>query len=161
MRALSPVEAAVAVSILGSVMAVGGPAFFRNLQASRLVEPMEGLARLAGAALAGAEGKPPETAFPDEAPLTPAQVPAGEAVVDPPGTWSHPTWEALGFRFEQPHRYSFQFESERSKRRASFRASARGDLDADGQLSTFSVGGEASERGGLRRHELQMQREIE
>lgn len=50
MRSLSPVEAALCVAIGGSVLAVGVPSFVRNLHASRLVEPIDGLNRIAAAA---------------------------------------------------------------------------------------------------------------
>jgi hypothetical protein len=159
-RPFSLLEAAAAVAVVGSVLAVGVPAFLRNLHASRLVEPMERLAHIArGAATAAANTDP--AAYPASVGMTPAAVPAGIAVKDPAGTWDHPTWTSLDFRFTEAHRYSFEFQSERRGRRARYRATAHGDLDGDGQLSEFSVQGEASEGRAPITYPLEMHREIE
>ncbi|HMR79722.1 MAG TPA: hypothetical protein PKD61_31660, partial [Polyangiaceae bacterium] len=56
MRSLSPVEAAAIVAVLGSVLATALPSFVRNLQASRMVEPIDGLSRIASRATALAAG---------------------------------------------------------------------------------------------------------
>ena len=53
MRALSPVELAVAVSLAGTVAATTVPTFMRNVHASRLSEPVEGLKRIAARATLG------------------------------------------------------------------------------------------------------------
>jgi hypothetical protein len=114
----------------------------RDLHASRLVEPIDGLNRIAAAAAraASTSGR-----YPDSAPLTPRNVPSGAPTLDPPGAWEHPTWVSLGFAFERPHSYSFEFESERRGRRSKYVATAQGDLDGDGQLSEFSIRGDAVE----------------
>lgn len=49
------------------------------------------------------------------------------------GTWSHPTWRALNFKIDSPHRYQYEYVSDGK----SFTARAIGDLDCDGVLSTF------------------------
>lgn len=137
MRRFTPVELALAVSLLGCVAAVAIPAFARELHASRFVEPTEGLRRLSESAVAYAEAN---GHFPESAPLTPATPPRGEKAADPPGTWDHPTWQALDFRASPEgvsHAYSFAFESTGT----TFVARARGDLDGDGILSTFEVKG--------------------
>lgn len=161
MRSLSPVEAALCIAVAGSVLGVGVPAFFRNLHASRLVEPMDGLERIARAAAERAATEPVSSAYPANAGPTPALVPAGVALRDPPGSWDDPTWVSLGFGFSTPHRYSFEFESEHRGRRARYRASARGDLDGDGQLSEFSVRGESGEGKAPVTFPLEMHREME
>src|SRR5438105_952655 len=102
---LSPVELAFAFAIGGSVVAVAVPAFFRNLSASKLSEPVEGLDRMVRAAVVYADGHPQEISFPPSAPLTPAQVPRGVRALDPPDAWEHLTWRALEFRFDQPHAF--------------------------------------------------------
>jgi type II secretory pathway pseudopilin PulG len=141
MRRFTPVELAVGVAILGSLLAVAVPAFSRDLHASRFVEPTEGLARIGTAAVAYAEAN---QRFPDSAPLTPAVPPRGTKDVDQPGTWDGPAWQALAFRPSPegvPHAYSFSFESTSGGR--AFVAQARGDLDGDGVLSTFEIRGNA------------------
>jgi hypothetical protein len=160
-RSLSLLEAAAAVSVAGSLLAVGVPAFLRNLHASRLVEPMEGLGRIARAAAAQVAAQPDPPQYPASAAMTPSVVPAGISTRDPVGTWEHPTWVSLDFGFATPHRYSFEFESERRPHRARYRAVARGDLDGDGQLSEFSVQGEASEGRAPVSYPLEMHREVE
>ena len=148
MRSLSLLEGAVGFAVVGSVLAVGVPAFLRDLHASRLVEPMAGLERIAAAAAARAAHEPVASAYPP-------------SVRDAPGSWEHPTWVALDFGFSTPHRYSFEFESERRGKRSRYRATARGDLDGDGQLSEFSVQGEVSEGRSPVTYPLEMHREIE
>jgi type II secretory pathway pseudopilin PulG len=141
---MTAVEVAVTFAIVGSMLAVAVPAFFRELRASKFVEPASGVREIAEKATAYAGERPVARAYPDDAPLTPAAVPRGARVVDPDGTWDHPTWKALGFRASAegaPHAYSFAFESENGAARSSFTAVAHGDLDGDGALSTFQVSG--------------------
>ena len=148
MRRFTPIELALGVSLLGCIAAVAVPTFIREVHASRFVEPTDGLNRLGASALAHAAA---HSTFPDSAPLTPPAVPRGQKEVDPPGTWDHPTWVALDFRASPesvPHAYSFSFESGGT----AFVAQARGDLDADGILSTFEIKG-ATVPGGAPRIE--------
>lgn len=140
----SAVQFAVAFCVGGSVLAAFVPAFFRNLQASKLAEPVEGLDRIVSNALAYSEGRPQDISFPPSAPLTPAEVPRGVRALDPPGAWEHLTWLSLGFRVDEPHSFSFKFESslEPGTDIMRFIATAHGDLDGDGTLSTFEARGE-------------------
>jgi hypothetical protein len=187
-RSLSPVEAALCVAVGGSVLAVGIPAFVRNLHASRLVEPIDGLNRIAASAAAragAAAGEGPnleaaeplegrvegastqartrggQGAYPASVGPTPAAVPLGASTLDPPGSWEHPTWKALEFGFSRPHSYNFEFQSEVRGRKSRYRAIARGDLDGDGQTSEFTVRGEAAPGGEPLTFPLEMHREIE
>jgi len=142
MRAMSPVELALAVAIGGSVLAAFVPAFVRNLQASRMTEAVNGLAAVGAAAVAHASERELAASFPVPAPLTPAVVPRGIASQDPDGTWDTPTWTALHFRFDRPHRYAFRFDVVADTTRIWFDATAHGDLNGDGITSTFQVSGE-------------------
>jgi hypothetical protein len=128
----------------GSLLAVAVPAFFRNLSASKLSEPIDGLDRIVTNAVAYANKRPHEISFPPGAPLTPAQVPRGVRAPDPPEAWEHLTWKCLSFKFEEPHAFSFKFDSELdpATQVMRFTATAHGDLDGDGTLSTFEVRGE-------------------
>jgi type II secretory pathway pseudopilin PulG len=144
MRGMTAMELAVTFAIVGSVAAVAIPAFVRELHASKLSEPMEGLATIAEHAEAYAQGHDVPHAYPPSAPLTPADVPRGERAVDPAGAWDHPTWKALDFRPAPEgvaHAFSFAFDSTLGPARSSFVASAHGDLDGDGVTSTFEVRG--------------------
>jgi len=163
-RSLSPVEAALLIAIGGSLLAVGVPAFVRNLHASRLVEPLEGLSQIAAgaAAFAAHPSRAKGSArYPVSVGPTPRSVPAGTSVADPPGSWEHPSWVQLGFGFTRPHRYAFEFESSERAGVSRYTALARGDLDGDGQLSDFSVRGEAHAGEAPRTFPLEMLHEIE
>jgi hypothetical protein len=160
-RSLSPVEAALCVAIAGSVLAVGVPAFVRNLHASRLVEPLDGLKRIAEQAAQLATERPAGSAYPESIGFTPATVPRGSPALDPPGTWDKPTWLALRFGFSEPHSYSFAFESDNKLGLARFKARARGDLDGDGQFSDFSLAGEARDGARPVSFAVEMTREVE
>lgn len=151
----------MAVAVVGSVLATALPAFVRNLHASELVEPIDGLNRLASRASALAASRPLVEAYPESVPLTPAVVPAGSRVLDPPGTWDHPTWRLLDFQFDVPHSYSFSFESKNGQDVASFVARANGDLDGDGSLSEFEIRGETRAGGTPTVGPMEMSREVE
>ena len=58
--------------------------------------------------------------------------------VDPPGSWDHPAWQAVGFRAVPEgaaHRFSFATELQDT----TFVARAHGDLDGDGVVSVFEA----------------------
>ncbi|HVU05366.1 MAG TPA: hypothetical protein VHE30_26645 [Polyangiaceae bacterium] len=161
MRPLSPLEAASGVSLLGSVLAVFIPTFASNLHASRLVEPVDGLGRIAARATALATMQPAVTAYPETVPLTPEHVPRGAPAADPPGTWDAPTWRLLRFSFSEPHSYAFAFESHDAPGVAAFRAVAHGDLDGDGLPSTFEITGESRDGALPITRPMESSREVE
>jgi hypothetical protein len=161
MRTLTALELAIGVALLTTVAAATVPTFFRNLRASRLAEPIDGLKRLAERASLLASGSPTENAYPESAPLTPSAVPRGELVLDPPGTWDGPTWRALDFGFDVPHAFSFSFDSHNAAERSTFSARARGDLDGDGVTSSFEITGSVSRAGEPALEPLDIYREVE
>jgi hypothetical protein len=148
---MSALEAAVAFSITGSVLAVAIPAFVRDLHGSRFAEPIAGLAFIGESAVARAATLPVESAFPASAPITPAHPPRGVLAADPPGTWQSPTWLALrfppprtsgrAFAEGQEHAFAFGFDSTLTRTRSGFVAHAHGDLDGNGVCSTFEIRG--------------------
>ncbi|MCC6523939.1 MAG: hypothetical protein IT373_14870 [Polyangiaceae bacterium] len=143
-RQWSALEIAAIVAVGGSLLMVAVPSFVRNLAASKLSEPVDGLDRLVRNALVYAEEKPQDISFPPSAPLTPPEVPRGKAESDAPELWEHKTWQALKFRFDAPHYFAFRWDSAFDPQTGSMRfvATAHGDLDGDGVLSTFEVRGE-------------------
>ena len=161
MRSLTPIELAVAFGIGGSVLAVFVPVFIRNVHVSRMNEPLEGLRRISARALQLADGASQAKAFPESAPLTPSQVPRGELARDLPGTWNHPTWRLLDFSFDVPHAYSFELVSKNGPDVSTFVATARGDLDGDGVLSTFESSGSIKPGQAPVSFPLEVTREIE
>ncbi|HSQ67724.1 MAG TPA: hypothetical protein VLM85_31150 [Polyangiaceae bacterium] len=147
---MTALEAAVGISLAGSLLAIAVPAFVRSWSSSLLVEPVSGLGHIQQEAVAFADGRScaagpsGEGAFPKPAPLTPPTVPRGRATVDPPETWDIPTWRTLHFRASPQgvaHSFSFAFDSSTSATESSFVAQAHGDLDGDGTTSTFEVRG--------------------
>lgn len=53
------------------------------------------------------------------------------------GWEANPAWNALNFAVSDPHWYSYQYDSHGFGEGAQFTASAFGDLDCDGEYSTF------------------------
>ena len=160
-RGIGAVQVALGISLLSSLLCIFVPEFVRNLHASKLTEALDGLSSISGSAAMLAASVPPEIAFPESAPRTPRDVPAGRRVTDAPGTWQHPTWRTLGFRVEGPHCFSFAFESKSAEGSAYFLASAFGDLDGDGELSRLSVFGDVKGTDAPLVYPVQMEREVE
>jgi hypothetical protein len=147
-RRSAPIELAIAFALAGSLLAIAAPAFVREVHASRLVEPVEGLKRLGASAVAYGREHPVGQAFPSSAPMTPSTPPRGRCEADAPGAWEHPTWIALDFRPVPPgtpHCFAFAFDSALTPAKATFRAHAHADLDGDGIPSTFEVTGRSVE----------------
>ncbi len=157
---LPPLQFALLLSVSASVVAVAVPQFYEHLHASRLTEPLEGLSKIAASASVGASMVPPHWAYPEDVPFTPAEVPHG-IKEDAPLTWQNPTWRKLGFQMTRPHYYSFSFESKNGPQQASFTAKARGDLDQDGQFSSFELRGTTDELNGPQVFPIDMMREVE
>lgn len=161
MRALTPLEAALAVSIGGSVLAVVIPSFVRNVHASYVSEATSGVSALAARASAILDAAGSPAALPDAAPLTPSTVPRGTRTADAPGVWDHPTWRALEFGFESSHAYSFAFDAEKAADAAKFGARAHGDLDGDGTTSTIQIEGHFRPGAPTVLSDMDVQNEIE
>jgi hypothetical protein len=149
------------VAVALSVLCVVVPAFVRNLRASRFVEPMDGLQHIAAQAAALGLARSVDGPYPATVGRTPAEVPHGRAVVDAPGTWDDETWRSLGFEQSEAHYFSFAFQSRTQGNRVQYSAVANGDLDGDGELSVFSVAGEATAGGDAVTEPLTMHREVE
>lgn len=149
-RGLTPLELAVAISVLGCALAATVPACIHAVHTARTAEAVENVEKLLrasiqrrndDAALPSSEKGAPEKGAPPRptlasAPLTPSIVPRGSPASDPDGTWDHPTWKAIGFSLDAPHWYSYQLDVDPDSTTA-LRAIAHGDLDGDGVLSTF------------------------
>lgn len=61
-----------------------------------------------------------------------------------PAAWTAPTWTALMFELSKPHYFVYSFDSQGTGKDATFTASAFGDLDRDGALSTFQRSGKGT-----------------
>ena len=154
-RGLTPLELAIAISVLGCALAATVPACIRAMHAARTAEAVDDVEQILRSSIQRrndeAAAPPAVAAAPApsssahkstaptplvSAPLTPASVPRGEAVWDAEGTWEHPTWKAIHFSIDTPHWYAYQLDVDPDPSTA-LRAVARGDLDGDGVLSTF------------------------
>ncbi len=147
-RRFTPLELAIAFALIGSVLAIAIPSFVREVHASRLVEPIDGLQRIGVSAISYAKVQPVARAFPPSAPMTPAVPPRGRCEPDPPDAWDNPTWRALDFRpvpAGQSHCFAFEFDSALAPAKSTFKAHAHGDLDGDGIPSTFQISGQVAE----------------
>lgn len=160
-RSLTYTEVAVAIALVGTMAVIAIPSFAQNLQASRMTEAAQGVRTIATSAAARAEGRLVEEAFPPPAPLTPSVVPRGDRVVDPPDTWEHLTWKSLDFKIDHDHYFSFAFDSQNDPNRSTCTARAHGDLDGDGERSTFEVLCEATAKGPRVLPGLYVDREVE
>ncbi len=60
----------------------------------------------------------------------------GQCAADP-SLWQTPTWEALGFAMSGPHYYSYEVKTTIDEGVESIAAYAYGDLDCDGEYSTY------------------------
>ena len=152
-RGVTAVEVSAAIALMGSAIVVAVPAALRNMKASRFVEPVSGLGAIGVGAVAYATEISDRRTFPHAVALTPSVPPRGRLAVDPPGTWSDPTWVALEFPCPrnnpdgcvigdgEPHAFAFAFDSASAGGRSTFVAQAHGDLDGDGAWSTFEIRG--------------------
>lgn len=160
MRPLALLEVVALLSLGGSLLAVAVPAFVMNLRASRLAEPIDGLASIAGRATLLASGAEVPLAYPASVAMTPSRVPAGQRVADPTGSWDHPTWRRLDFSITDTHSFAFSFDSTLSATESRFVARAQGDLDGDGVLSSFTLGGSVRAGEEPRLGHLEVYREV-
>jgi len=121
---------------IGAAIAI--PAFLKYVNKSKASEAQWALQRLADTARAYyvENGK-----LPASAPMTPAPgscCQGGEKRCAPSAeAWSNPAWQAIGFSMPDPHYYSYELEVTG----AGFTAKAVGDLDCDGELSTYTLTG--------------------
>jgi len=132
------------VAIIGMGAAIAVPAFLRYTQRSRTVEATMNVRRLYDSSISYFDsdhttprGDILPAQFPASIPRTPAEIPCGERRAPNQADWTHDTWEALNFEVQDPHYYAYQFDSSGTRYNATFTASAFGDLDCDGIVSTF------------------------
>jgi hypothetical protein len=141
---LTPIELALAFAVGGSALAAMVPSCVRSIRVARTAEATENVETIFTAALNARNAGVPLTSTG----LTPPNVPRGTTVVDPPGTWDHPTWKALGIAYEDPHWYAYRVEIDPEPGTA-LRVVALGDLDGDGVTSWYERSATMSSNGQL------------
>jgi type II secretory pathway pseudopilin PulG len=152
-RGFTIVQVVATIAVVLTLLAVTIPPFLQMIRRARTVEAVERLAAIYRGSAAYYTGTRPTQSlapvipprqFPSSSPITPAAVPAGARVTDPPETWRQPTWQALSFSIDEPHYYSYQYDSDGTGTSAVFTARALGDLDGNGIRSTFERTGRAN-----------------
>ncbi|HEU5060296.1 MAG TPA: prepilin-type N-terminal cleavage/methylation domain-containing protein [Kofleriaceae bacterium] len=152
-RGFTLLELMIVVAITGILSAVAIPTFMRYIAKSKTMEARGELEKMYNGARAyymePRQLKGSFTPIDAQFPLSAAASPAvscctfGGKCPPNPADWADPTWQALLFSMDDPHYYQYQFISSGIGDDAEFTAQAIGNLDCDGDFSTFSMYGEA------------------
>jgi type IV pilus assembly protein PilA len=153
------VELMVVVAIIGVLAAVAIPTFMKNARKARSSEAIVQIRKIYASSRTyifepySARGVTGVLAaqFPESEARTPAGrccLTEGQKCIDDTRTWwTTPTWQALQFSLDDAHYYQYEYESTGSAHPGAgsiFTARATGDLNCDGELSTFEMVGEWS-----------------
>ena len=173
---LTMVEVALLLCIAGIVLAVTVPTFFRNVRTSKLDEVTVQLNALYRATAAYYRSSHPSPGgarenrcLPSKAGPTPEKPSPEPVEVDftEPAAAGSDSWRALGFNPSAPLRFRYTFVPLRDGCAQAPSADgppalvlrAEGDLDGDGEYSTFERSFVVNEKGGLVPAELLMVRD--
>lgn len=152
-RGFTLLELMVVVAIVGLLSAVAIPSFMKYIASAKSAEADESIQRIALGARTyymdatigrGPAGALEPSQFPETTGLTPilSCCAAVDARCVPAQTaWEQPTWRGLQFAMTDPHYYRYEFFSTGTRESSVFTARAFGDLDCDGNFSTFETYG--------------------
>jgi len=149
--------AAMTVPMIGVLSAVAIPAFMKNARKAKTAEATHQLNLIANGVDAARKGNrlPKGEVGPTPAAGSCCRA-EGDKCRDDPGIWKHRLWKQLGYSVDDPHYYSYRYQSDGK----TFVAVAEGDLDCDGQLSRFTLSGTVGGDGNLIR-DLRVENELE
>ena len=140
-------------ALTGIVAAIAVPSFIRYEHKAKTSEAIENLDKIyKGAAVyystpkVDEQGRKVPCQFPASIGATPAATCCGadgSRTCQPSAdAWNNPTWAALSFQVVDSHYFTYSFDSNgKTGPEAQFTATAYGDLDCDGILSTFQRSG--------------------
>ncbi len=94
-------------------------------------------------------------------PSTAAAPPPAQKIKAPPADWNDPAWVCLKFSINEPQFYKYSYTSSGEGVTAAYTALAEGDLDGNGNTSTFSLVGKGSPTGDAQRISLSILNEDE
>ncbi|GMV39118.1 MAG: hypothetical protein AMXMBFR64_08340 [Myxococcales bacterium] len=155
-RGFTLIELMIVVAILAILAVVAVPAFIKYMRRAKTAEAIDeldkiykGAAHYYTAAHLHNTGEKAPCQFPAPQGVTPINATCCKVFGGPdannddrcdadPYVWTDvPTWSGLSFQMNDEHYFVYAFDSDGTLSAATFTASAYGDLDCDGNQSTF------------------------
>jgi type IV pilus assembly protein PilA len=151
------IELMVVVAVIGVLAAIAIPAFVKNSRKAKTTEAVINVKKMYDGARdyyyedLNARGsmsvlrKQFPQSDPGQLPHNPAPAlgtccaSPGHKCAPDPSQWVDPTWQALKFSMDDPHYYSYGWQSAGVDSTSTFAAQAFGDLDCDTTYSTFEM----------------------
>ena len=142
---------------LGVLAAVAIPAFTKYTRRSKTTEAIFALDKMKTGARQyyvtdhwDTNGNLMPKEFPNVSNWTPSKPCCGKKCRTLSTTWDKAGWNKLHFAMNEPHYYQYKFISSGTGSSAKYTAMARGDLDCDGEYSTFEIRGSVDSQGSVK-----------
>ncbi len=150
-------ELMTVTAIIGVLSMMAVPTFRKYMMRARTTEAVTNLRHVYDASVAyfaqervDRTGAQRARGFPRSVPLTPGGwCLTGEKLPVRDADWQAETWQELSFMPTRPFYYNYEYTSAGERAESSFSARAIGDLDCDGDLSTFERMGRADTVGNV------------